>query len=477
MANAWEWHPDEMRGAGSILDARYRVVPFVGRDAERSDLTNWCRTGDGLIRLYHAAGGIGKTRLLMQVCQDLKETHRWLAGFIDEKYNKNDAWTARAFDELVAQDGAKLLVVDYADTKTGAAAGIISAAHGRNNRETPLKIVLLAREGPREEDHGGADVPWIAAIKRESAGAQHLVAGMQAFHLEPLADTLEARQRMFRAARTAFAKTKKIEANGAWPEPDLSPPADQTKDDPFKRTLFVHAAALASLEGKRIESADDLLRDMREREERSWTAGLQAFELGGVATVDLFIDIAAIITLSGGLDKRKEALALIEKLPSAPQGQRAKLQQVVRLLAQLYPGDRFVDPVRPDLLGEHIVQQALTADDDLLDIALEPPANPAMALAVLRRLAERRHAIAQPWLERTAFELAKRFDTDTGGLILQIIDELPKQTSAFWPVCPRRSAKGTLASKLIAPSASTITVFTPPKPAVGRRRLRRAPRR
>ena len=46
-----------------LLLPRYRVVPFTGRDLQLDDLTGWAQGDAPAIRLIHAAGGQGKTRL------------------------------------------------------------------------------------------------------------------------------------------------------------------------------------------------------------------------------------------------------------------------------------------------------------------------------------------------------------------------------------------------------------------------------
>jgi len=47
-----------------LLSARYRLVPFAGRDDELADLAGWRDDGASMaVRLVHGPGGQGKTRL------------------------------------------------------------------------------------------------------------------------------------------------------------------------------------------------------------------------------------------------------------------------------------------------------------------------------------------------------------------------------------------------------------------------------
>jgi hypothetical protein len=49
------------------------------------------------------------------------------------------------------------------------------------------------------------------------------------------------------------------------------------------------------------------------------------------------------------------------------------LVQVARLLHESYPGQRWIEPILPDLLGEHLIQREMEKGaDELLDIVLGP---------------------------------------------------------------------------------------------------------
>ena len=81
---------------------------------------------------------------------------------------------------------------------------------------------------------------------------------------------------------------------------------------------------------------------------------------------------------------------------------------MVRLLARLYPNTRrgadpnnpAIEPLRPDLLGEELVDHTLSGSPALLGAALADAPKPA--LTVLTRLAKRKPA-AMRWLKQ-AFE-------------------------------------------------------------------------
>ena len=66
------WKKPTVTNPGTLLNARYQVVPFMyeAREKELEDLTVWCneeRATD--IRLFVGPGGTGKTRLFIEYCQ------------------------------------------------------------------------------------------------------------------------------------------------------------------------------------------------------------------------------------------------------------------------------------------------------------------------------------------------------------------------------------------------------------------------
>jgi len=49
------------------------------------------------------------------------------------------------------------------------------------------------------------------------------------------------------------------------------------------------------------------------------------------------------------------------------------LTGVARLLHECYPGERWIEPLQPDLLGEHLAQRELEKGaDELFDLVLGP---------------------------------------------------------------------------------------------------------
>jgi hypothetical protein len=82
----------------------------------------------------------------------------------------------------------------------------------------------------------------------------------------------------------------------------------------------------------------------------------------------------AVITLGGGAQGETEALEALRGLDFFADQPTAVLTAVARLLHECYPGERWIEPLQPDILGEHLAQRELEKEgaDELLDLVLGP---------------------------------------------------------------------------------------------------------
>jgi hypothetical protein len=65
----------------------------------------------------------------------------------------------------------------------------------------------------------------------------------------------------------------------------------------------------------------------------------------------------ALTTLAGGVDDKAEARTLLERVPHLAGLAPPKRDRLIELLHRLYPGERYLEPLRPDLLGEELADQ------------------------------------------------------------------------------------------------------------------------
>ncbi len=115
--------PDPRTARSDLLQAKYGVVPFADFTGMAAELEAWCtgfpRATAG--RLIHGPGGLGKTRLLIQVAAKLRD-QGWMAGFLDRPDEQDDATLKQrwqALEQLIdhGDDAGLLLVIDYAEAR------------------------------------------------------------------------------------------------------------------------------------------------------------------------------------------------------------------------------------------------------------------------------------------------------------------------------------------------------------------------
>jgi hypothetical protein len=272
------------------LNARHQVVPFHGRDDLLEYMRRWCE-GDGNVRarLIHAAGGMGKTRLAIELCRQMREKG-WRAGFLVES-NK--------LDELMQSDRPVLAVIDYAESRPELRE-MLKRVAGRS-RNKPLRVLLLARN---------ADEWWSYLLSSEGA-VEDMLSDEEPLGLQPVTMDREA---IFHKAVKAFAK-KEYEG--------IVPPLTDSR---YERVLYVHAAAFATAMGQEVK-VDTLMEAMIKHEERFW----QKQSPEPVAVEDMRKVVTAL-TLKGGVGSAAEARTLVERICGGPD------KKMTMLLHHLYPG-------------------------------------------------------------------------------------------------------------------------------------------
>jgi hypothetical protein len=292
------------------------------------------------------------------------------------------------FSKVLREGRDCLVVVDYAETRTGDVVALVQAAL-KASGAGKVRLLLLARDGGDWWDRlaDGAKDAAVASILR-SPSTKTGPFRMSEEPIEP-----EARAGVFQEAVAAFAEAKQRPAE-AFATPDLSA-------DHFGQILFVHLAALAALRDSTATGDLELLNMALGHERAYWRHLLEGARLGEVWLEGLE-EALALLTLVGGANSAREAKALIGRTPRL-RGQPLEAKtRLFDLLRRLYRGSGGLAGLQPDLLGEYLVAEALARDDELLDIALEEPSTSEQArsaLTVLTRLA-RRDPAEGCWLAR-----------------------------------------------------------------------------
>ncbi|MFY1683635.1 tetratricopeptide repeat protein [Micromonospora sp. WMMD730] len=211
-----------------LLLAQHRVVPFVGRDDDLAEVAQWMgRPGGVLVRLLHAAGGQGKTRL---------------AGHVADVWAKS-GWTVwRVLHEPVftggyrmdlPAGGALLVVVDYADRwPVSHLQSLLTHLKSMNvQTSVTVRVLLLAR----------STTAWWPALRNRLRSDHQVEATSQL--LPPLGGQVDGRV-LFRQARDRFAIAMDVADADRLPPPNLA-------DETFRQVLSVHMAALVAVDAHR----------------------------------------------------------------------------------------------------------------------------------------------------------------------------------------------------------------------------------
>ncbi|MFC9330689.1 hypothetical protein [Kitasatospora sp. NPDC057015] len=231
------WHPEDppdgdwLRELPSrMLNARWEVVGFTGRDEELAGLRTWCAQGPRLaVRWLHAPGGQGKTRLAAQLARELA-SESW--KIVTATEGPGTVLPPPGSQDL-RLDGAAglLLLVEYADRWPLSHLTWLLSNALLHHPSVPARVLMIAR------DTG----PWPAV---RAALADHR-AGTSSQALAALGegdDPEGLRGRMFTAARDGFAARYGAAPPGG-PPPWLDGPE-------FGLTLAVHMAALVSVDAR-----------------------------------------------------------------------------------------------------------------------------------------------------------------------------------------------------------------------------------
>ena len=102
----------------ALLQAEYAIVPFEGRKEFLDDAIGWCADEHDLgIRLYVGPGGMGKTRIAIELCDQVSvrmPEEGWRSGFLAQRFAGVPEWLLPNL-----RDGREplLIVVDYAETR------------------------------------------------------------------------------------------------------------------------------------------------------------------------------------------------------------------------------------------------------------------------------------------------------------------------------------------------------------------------
>ncbi|WP_437600115.1 tetratricopeptide repeat protein [Sorangium sp. So ce590] len=322
----------------ALLNARHEVVPWheQGRKEILAELDRWCNDGSPVgIRLLHAEGGVGKTRLAIEWARRCR-AEGWAAGFLAK--GSSEGW----FERLCALGRPVLAVLDYAESRADLRDMLLRALRYCQQQGTGIlqrvRLLLLAR----------SDGDWWQSLRQEDVALGAWLDATPSLDLQPLARGGAEREAVFLEAARRFAERRTTALVEREP-PDLT-------DARFDQVLYLHMAALATVAGLRFE-ANTLMDTILDHEERFWEESAGQAGVALASRRSLARQVMATSTLRGGIADPAEASAVVGRLLRRNPGQRE--EDLLRLLHRVYQGSGrgavYIPALEPDLLGEGMV--------------------------------------------------------------------------------------------------------------------------
>ncbi|MEO0830604.1 MAG: hypothetical protein AAFY03_09105, partial [Pseudomonadota bacterium] len=344
----------------AMVLAQHRRVRFLDFDGRLKALIEWAlydtieeadikRSIRG--RLYTGDGGVGKTRLALELAQELDD-RGWEIVRVRQTADPGTVWRAIEGDpKSGAEPEGLLIILDYAETRPDVLTSIAAAAcAGEDRPGRPIRILALSRQ---------AGAWWSETYNGQSTMAMFERAP-QDLSVAQTSLSPDQRQALFKAAHSEFqSELEKFDLAGtANHQPDLLAPG-------FARPLAILFAAYLSARGETVTTSLNLIREMLGEEKNSWT---RYFAAKGAAQDrdrrDMLARALCQVTLCQGAPE-----PLVKSLIAADTffGERTPnmISRTLRDLRQFYPGAEadLIGGLEPDILGEALIGDMLETGD------------------------------------------------------------------------------------------------------------------
>lgn len=333
--------PPSADSPAGLLRADRRIVPFTGRDTELADLLKWC-SGDRepTVRLLVGAGGVGKTRLALELGDRLK-TNGWQVAVVAAGQE------ADAFTILHATRRSPiLLIVDYAETRTR----LVELLRSVVGSSAHVRVLLIARSAG----------DWWWQLRSDVPAVQDLVTAYPPLKLSAQMNPAINPTELIHEAVRSFAKKLGVRV-------PTVPPAIPPGEVPM---VSLHAAALLAVlqsRDRRAQSRDHpapvgplmasigVLNELLRHEGRYWAHRARQAGLGLDPVV--LQRAVAVACLFGAVDE-SDGAKVLRRVPDL-RDDESRRRNVARWLRQLYPSaPDYWGALQPELVAEtHVIEQ------------------------------------------------------------------------------------------------------------------------
>ena len=335
------------RWPSRLLDARYGIVPFLGRTTELADLDRWLTSAaPAAYRLITGSGGEGKTRLAHEFAA--RHADRWAVAL--PRHRLHQSLGKFEAPQLTAADGGLLLVVDYAERWPVSDLLDLLNVHSRIER---LRVLFLAR----------TDIGWWDDVEQAIGDL-----GVVANHvpLAPLGSQVGPASLQGEALE-AFVP----QVQGAVADRVQLPPARDVGAAGFVLTILmgVLAAVLASAEGEAApHTPAEVPAYLLRRERSGWREFIEGHSELRVSAAQL----SRAVFVAGLVPSVPYAVAVEALVRAAVAAGEADAAEVVTAHGRAYPpaaGGQVLTPLAPDRLAEDFLALSVIegADRELFD--------------------------------------------------------------------------------------------------------------
>jgi hypothetical protein len=325
----------------SLLRPDAQIVSYYDPHGNLTVLEKWALSSVPVsVQLIHGEGGVGKTRLAIEGCELLR-SKSWKAGFCVFPI---ESFLVR-LEELLLSPKPVCLVIDYAEYQIDEVVGLLRAILRAEQKLQHIRIVLLSRDVRY----------WYDQVCLENELIQRF-GGTAVNRFRPKSPCLkdDDRQVLFKDSVRAFAKClrRKMPRSLNGEIGGLSK----------VNVLALQIRALILFQSRNGTLGDDDIDLLLGRERRFWSRMLSQYQIPP-SCLDLVAIAVAATTTVRGLPTRKDTVTLLRSISEMDSEPGAIVNSLSQLLSSIYPGEMYVEPLMPDLLGERLIENVFSTPE------------------------------------------------------------------------------------------------------------------